>query len=397
MKDGNFNRLARFVMEACTSFGTVLYLNYLYFFMQARDGWSDRENLALAAGLGLICAGASWLAGRVAHRFGYLNTLVWAFGLILSGLLFSIFFEGMSHAAPLFFISAAVLVCLGMSAVWPTLEAMVSEGAKAGQVSREVGIYNIVWAAAYATAFFCGGALIDQFGFAIIFRLPLILLVVAFLLAIWMKCQPGNFVETTPTLGDSEGEAGSVKSVNGSFLKMAWIANPFSYIAINTLIAVLPGVAHRLRLDTGAAGVLCSLWCFARLAAFLVLWRWTGWHYRFGWLVAALVLLIVSFAAILTMPWLAVVLPAQLAFGYATGLIYYSSLYYSMETGGAKSEYGGIHEAAIGLGNCAGPAVGALSMQMAGENPWSGAAGVTLLLGLGLVAVVRIRLQRGNQ
>jgi predicted MFS family arabinose efflux permease len=173
---------------------------------------------------------------------------------------------------------------------------------------------------------------------------------------------------------------------------MAWLSNPFAYIAINTLVAVLPGVAGRLQLDTGLAGVVCSLWCFARLAAFVFLWRCTAWHYRFRWLLLSFTLLMLSFVAILVVPNLWVILLAQLFFGAATGLIYYSSLFYSMEGSGARSEHGGIHEAAIGLGNCAGPAVGALSLEFAAGSPESGAFGVAGLLALGLVGLIWIQI-----
>ena len=111
------------------------------------------------------------------------------------------------------------------------------------------------------------------------------------------------------------------------------------------------------------AGFACSLWGFVRFGTFLTLWLWTGWHYRFRWLVTAFALLIVSFAAILTVPSLAVLIVAQIFFGGAIGLIYYSSLFYSMDAGDTKGEHGGIHEAAIGVGNCIGPAVGAVSLQ----------------------------------
>ena len=57
---------------------------------------------------------------------------------------------------------------------------------------------------------------------------------------------------------------------------MAWLANPFAYIAINTLIAVMPGLAARLHLTPMLAGFACSLWCFARLGAFVLLWLWTA-------------------------------------------------------------------------------------------------------------------------
>ncbi len=34
-----------------------------------------------------------------------------------------------------------------------------------------------------------------------------------------------------------------------------------------------------------------------------------------------------------------------------------------MDASDAKSEHGGIHEAAIGAGNCVGPAIGAAALQ----------------------------------
>ena len=79
-------------------------------------------------------------------------------------------------------------------------------------------------------------------------------------------------------------------------------------------------------------------------------------------------LLIFSFAAILVAPSLPVILAAQIVFGAAIGLIYYSSLFYSMDASETKSEHGGIHEAAIGLGNFVGPAVGAAALWLAPQS-----------------------------
>src|SRR5208282_182662 len=175
-----------------------------------------------------------------------------------------------------------------------------------------------------------------------------------------------------------------------AFLRMAWLANPFAYIAINTLIPELPGLATRFHLSPMFAGFACSLWGFVRFGTFLMLWYWTGWHYRFRWLVAAFALLIVSFAAILTVPSLAVLIVAQIFFGGAIGLIYYSSLFYSMDASDTKGEHGGIHEAAIGVGNCLGPAVGAASLQWLPQYASSGAVAVSglLLCGFGALIVI---------
>jgi MFS family permease len=91
-----------------------------------------------------------------------------------------------------------------------------------------------------------------------------------------------------------------------------------------------------------------------------------------------------AFAATLMAPNLAVLVVAQLVFGSAVGLIYYSSLFYSMDAGDTKGEHGGIHEAVIGLGNFAGPAVGAASLHFLPQYANSGVFAVSGLLVLGL-------------
>jgi len=171
---------------------------------------------------------------------------------------------------------------------------------------------------------------------------------------------------------------------------MAWLANPFAYVALNTLIAAMPGVAHRLALSTMLAGFCGSVWCFARVGAFFGLWFWDGWHYRFRWLLLAYLVLVGTFTAILLAPSIAVLVLAQLLFGLALGLIYYSSLFYSMDISDTKGEHGGIHEAAIGLGNCAGPAVGAAALQVLPQYGNSGPLAVSLLLLGGLGALLTI-------
>ena len=130
--------------------------------------------------------------------------------------------------------------------------------------------------------------------------------------------------------------------------------------------------------------------CFARLGAFVLLWLWTDWHYRFRWLLGAFVALIATFTTILCAPNLAVLIAAQILFGGAIGLIYYSSLFYSMDAGEAKGEHGGIHEAAIGCGNCLGPAVGAASLQFFPQYTNSGAMAVSALLLCGFGTLLAI-------
>jgi MFS family permease len=94
------------------------------------------------------------------------------------------------------------------------------------------------------------------------------------------------------------------------------------------------------------------------------------------------------FAALLMINNLAVVVIAQLAFGVAVGLIYYSSLFYAMDVGETKGEHGGVHEALIGVGLCCGPAVGTIALRVVPALPYAGILAVSALLTVGLAVLL---------
>ena len=382
-------RAACYTVEGINSFAVVIYFNYLYFFFRDQFGFDDRQNLELAAFIGVIYVFASLWAGKFAQRCGYFMALKIGFGVMALGLAVGSQLHTVAGA-----IAAACVVNVGMCCIWPTLEALVSEGANA---ARAVGIYNITWAVNNAVAFFIGGMLIQKFGYQTIFYLPLAFMLLQFALVFWLEKILA--VETAPETGNdfSAREANQASpAVAKNFRRMAWLANPFAYIAINTLIAVLPGIAAKFQLSTSLAGFVCSLWCFARVVAFVTLWRWTGWHYKFPWLAGAFALLIISFTTILVAHTLAVVLVAQVFFGAGIGLIYYSSLFYAMDAHDSSSEHGGIHEAAIGVGNSVGPAVGALALWLAPQNAGVSAWAVSGLLTTGLCGLFWLRGRRAD-
>jgi predicted MFS family arabinose efflux permease len=370
-----------FVIEGLNSFATVIYFNYLYFLFRDKFGFDNKHNLALAALIGLIYMFASWQAGRFAQRCGNFTALKIGFGIMAVGLAIGSQLHFVAGA-----IAAACIVNVGMCFTWPVLEAMVAEGANP---ARAVGIYNIIWAAANALAYFIGGTLIVKFGYQSMFYLPLVFVLAQFAMVFWLeKIHGAVAVEpSNPLPPEATGHSPVRKK---SFQRMAWLANPFAYIAINTLLAVIPGLAARFGLSPMLAGFVCSLWCFVRLGTFVLLWRWPAWHYRFRWLVTAFSALVLSFAVILIVPSLVVLVVAQIFFGVAIGLIYYSSLFYSMDASDTKSEHGGIHEAAIGAGNFIGPAVGAASLQFLPQYANSGAIAVSVLLLCGLGGLVKI-------
>jgi predicted MFS family arabinose efflux permease len=386
-----------FILEGLNSFGTVYYFYYFYFFMKTAFGVGDKTNLALAALNGAAYAIGAWFGGRFAQRFGYFTALKLGFGLMAGSMC-----VGLTLASKTGQVLVMVSTVAGMCFTWPTLEALVSEGEDRAGLQWMVGFYNVVWATTAAIGNFAGGAMFQKLGHRSLFYVPAAIQVAQFGLTLWLEAQVRRSAsmplaphsvrsEEKPDGSDLRAPAVSVGGVKArSFQRMAWLANPCAYVAINTLIAATPGVAARLGLSAMQAGFCCSVWCFARVGAFMVLWFWNGWHYRFRWLLAAYLALVGGFTAILTAPSLAAVVVAQVIFGGAIGLVYYSSLFYSMDSSETKGEHGGIHEAVIGLGNFAGPAVGAASLWLLPTYANSGAWAVSGLLALGLPGLVGI-------
>jgi predicted MFS family arabinose efflux permease len=385
-------RAGCYAIEGINSFATVVYGNYLYFFFRDQFGFTDQWNLLLAALLGLVYMVGAWQAGRFAQRQGCFTAMKLGFAVMAAGLAVGLVCRSLT--------SEVLVACAmfgGTCFVWPSVEALVSEGDTPEHVPHAVGIYNITWAISNAVAFFIGGSLIKKFGYGVMFSVPLGLMILQFA----MTCGLEQYHARLPApAGPDVAQAKpsiTVAARAKSFQRMAWVANPCAYVAINTLIAVLPGVALRLHLSTMVAGFALSIWCFARFAAFVALWRWTGWHYRFRWLLAAFGLLIISFATILMAPSLTAVILAQVAFGCAIGLLYYSSLFYSLDASETKGEQGGLHEAAIGAGNCLGPVIGASALWLAPGNAGMGTWAVSGVLLLGMGGMVMMNRHRHSE
>lgn len=382
-----------FTLAGLNTLATSYYFNFLFFFLRDHFGYGNRENLWASALYGVIYTVAAWQGGKFAARFGRVFSLKIGFLGLAALMACGAFLDTAVAQLVLLSVYGAVLLL-----TWPALEALVSERESQAGVQEMVGIYNCTWAGAAAFAYFTGGKLYDAFGASAVFWLPAGIFFAQFLLVQWLGKHHDTALTAAPVPPKEKQHTPESSARNqpvspAAFLKMAWLANPFAYIAINTLIAVMPGVAQKLNLSPTQAGLFCSVWFFGRFGAFALLWQWRGWHYRFRWLLGAFVLLIASLATILLAHQLWVVIVAQIFFGLATGLIYYSSLFYSMDVGEASSEHGGLHEAFIGAGIFLGPATGAAALTLAPQSANAAAWAVSGLLTVGLGCLIWLRRQ----
>ena len=128
---------------------------------------------------------------------------------------------------------------LGMSFTWPALEACVSESDTRQEVQRMVGLYNLVWSGTAALAYFVGGAMLEKLGPRSSFLVPaamhLAQLIVLFC-ATKVSARSNQFSVPHPSATHPlpAVEPPSFHPLSRAFLRMAWVANPFAYIAINS-------------------------------------------------------------------------------------------------------------------------------------------------------------------
>jgi MFS family permease len=378
-----------FALEALNSLATTYFFYDIYFVMRDKFGFHAVQNLLLAAGIGAVYAISAVMAGRFAQRFGYLTSV--QVGAAIMAACFLICSQIESLAGTLALIG---LADVGLSFTWPALEALMSEGEPPLRLQSMVGIYNFTWATAGALAYFTGGAMLEKWPYSI-YYVSAGLLLVEIGLAFWLEGQadrqpPPELEVSHPILHPIPEGAASILAPK-VFLTMALLANPLAYLAINTLISTIPSLARRMHFTPMLAGFVCSIWLFVRAAAFVFLRLWPRWHYQFRYLAGSYIAMVISFGAMLMVENFWVLIASQAIFGMAVGLLYYSSLFYSMDVSDTKGEHGGIHEGAIGVGNALGPGLAAAALALFPNRPGSGAMAVCVLLLFGLAGLLWMR------
>ena len=366
-----------YVLEGLNSFATAYFFNYVLQRLRRESGFSDMDTLLLCVLHGFLYIPGSVYGGKFGQRFGYFRSLHVGFGGQFAGVVLA----GLVPAAWAQVAGVAIWTT-SMCFVWPMLEALVSEHESKERLPDRVGIYNVTWAATAAVGVFAGGTLYKVLGAASLYWLPALVHLGQWVALPGLARKHDRWLGERRVLKSADGQPvtgnpeppgqGPLKSsameAVGYFKQLAWLGNPFNYMAINTVLAIVPALSVRLGQDVERMGQLMSVWFVARAVAFAVLWKWTGWHYRFGWFASALLLLLAGFVGVVLAPSTWVLVVAQVALGWASAVLYYSSLFYTMDGSEAKGEHGGLHEAFIGCGIFGGPAVSALAIWGTGSE-----------------------------
>ena len=278
-------------------------------------------------------------------------------------------------------------------AMWPVVESYLSGGRRGQNLRHATGLFNITWGCCIVLSLAALGPFVRPHPLeALAAMLPMYLVCAA--LTRWMGPEPARSLpDAHPT------RPGRYKRL----LKVFRVQLPTSFLVVAVLEPASPFLIASVAIEDPWRAPAAAVWLASRVAAFVLLARWHGWHGRWWMPTVAAALLLLGFAGITIGPNLQAVGSARLlvlgglaVLGWGVGMIYTGALYYAMEVGDAKIDAGGKHEAFIGLGYLGGPLVGMMAYNLTephGPAPISPslmllalAGGLVLVLGLGSVA-----------
>jgi MFS family permease len=342
-----------YFIEWLSSFAVVLFVFCVFFWAKLRFGYSDAENLFMGALQGFVAIFSTRYGGKLADRVGYERVLTVCVAMM--ALTMAVGWISAWRYTPLV-VSAIYVLFAG--ATWPALEALILHCPGRLTVPNRLGLYNISWSSGNAIGIVISGALFKWNPNSIFWVAAVVHGVQVFWLALGKRSSdlvsPSQIDEEIPM------ESGRPISEKRTFMHLAWIGNGLAFLMVVGFNALVPEMAIRLNLIPSMAIWLSCALPIMRTVAFVICWRWEGWHYSLPWLQSALWLAPLSLGLIFFSNQIFPTLVGMVIFGLCFGLTYSGSLYYTLDYGhAAKGEHAGLHESIIGIGSFVGPLLAA--------------------------------------
>ncbi|MEZ0264223.1 MAG: MFS transporter [Phycisphaerae bacterium] len=384
------------VTEGMLSFAANLLFVGIFFYTTSVFGWGIVPNFLLATGQGLVYVVAALATQKLSRALGR-RTLLVGSNLALTAVSLG---AALTSSQPV--IVALVLAYVPLIALnWPVLETLASEGAEPRELSRRIGVYNLVWAGTGALAIAVQGSLLRLDPRAVFLAPAILHLATALIFAFTKSRAAANGSGGASPSRDAHAAPHAEPELLAQRTLALWlsrISQPAAYVVLYTISALMPLLPPMRGLNPAYATLLASVWLVSRWLAFLLLGATTFWHVRPGLLLWAAALMTLAFLGISVSPsylrpaWAGADLPmligAQVVLGFTLGLIYTASLYFGMVLSDSSTEHAGYHEALIGAGQVLGPGIGALTQWRWPTRPLAGVAAVTGVLLLSLVAAM---------
>jgi MFS family permease len=384
--------LTTYVVDGLLSFaGNLLFIG-IFFYTANVFKWELRRNFMLAAAQGVVYVIGALLAQKIAKWMGNRRLLI-----VSNVALAALCVVGTAAKSPAVLTAVIIAYVPILALDWPVLESIASGAPDPREMSRRIGVYNLVWAGTGAVAVAVQGTIIklDPRG---VFFLPLIIHITCVVIFSRVRGY-GEAAPAFPTAADHAHLNPELELIRQRTvaLWLSRIALPSTYVVIYSLSALMPLLPLMRRLDTTVQTLVASAWMASRWVMFWVLGASMFWHARPRLLLIAAVAMGVSFVGVAINPFdpaeprglraaLAWIVASQLILGVSLGMIYTASLYFGMVLSEASTEHAGYHEALIGAGQILGPALGVMTQIFWPGSLLAGTAAVASIIVLSIAA-----------
>ena len=308
------------------------------------------ENIVwLTLCFGVFYVIASFSAQKITDRIGEKKTLVAALFLQLP-LIFSCLFC---------YSFTSYLIVLGMIGFlngikWPIVQSYISAGKSPGNTAKAVNIFNLCWSTGVPIGVMLAGELsaimfLHQEG-SLVYLIPCAIIIISLFCALLAPSKPNHLNTDHP----ARPTAATLKKLSN--LLNAHRTSMFGcYAAMMVFVALLPGIFKNLGVSQEYNSVYTSSMDWVRLAVFIFLGAYTGWHGKSWPIYVSILLMPISFFVAISATTIQLVILCEVIFGLTMGLSYVGSLYYAQLIKNAAVDAGGKHEGLIGLSAAIGP------------------------------------------
>jgi predicted MFS family arabinose efflux permease len=381
--------LASGLMNFATATGFVALAFYAKAYLQA-----DLRQLSIITFLGNAVYVASCpILGRLSDRWGrrpFIVTSTLIFAAAYVGAFFS------TQVRHLYLVSC--VSGFGQALFWPLVEAELAAEADTHTLRQRLGRFNISWSVGD-----CLGALVAGVTLSLGRGLPFLLCAVTGLGLSLLTSFLGLSTRADGSRARQQraAENHELPASHSTFWTLALTANLFAAGFISIVRRLFPDLAVEALHYSGLQwGFLVMVLGLTRTAVFAVMERHHGWLYRPKRFFLVQALFPVSFLLIVLAQGYWVFLLAFACLGTASGVVYFSSIYYSVHGAASQAHRAGLHESAGGLGEGLIPLAVGRSRQWATPY-WADAirapylAGI--LLSLAAISIQLVILLRGRK
>lgn len=258
---------------------------------------------------------------------------------------------------------------LTLSAFWPPFEAWIGEREDGRPLERRVRMFNLSWASGVTIGYAISGYM-QELNYQIPFYFASIGSFIGMaILSFQPKLAKSEDTHNSEIYMDNDSI--NQQKLTKKFLHISWIAIFFTWVSLGVLRYIFPKLITELGMTARIYGLLMLAWSGTQVILFYVFGSTKKWHYKFPILIGFQILGSIGFVIIYLTNTIQFWIIALMFFGMQTGMVYFSSMYYSLCGHADRGNKSGWHESILSSGGLVGPFVaGALANYVSVKSPY---------------------------